>query len=107
MNAFAAGATGIDSAADEFRASVVGAGDIANHPNAVEQRALVRDSRFFDVNDRLMQIVATKLELILVAAHENLIGVAVNIDVGTWVETAIHLAVTKHGLRIAQNNIGG
>lgn len=85
MSAVVAGATGVDGAAEEFGAGVVGAGDIANDPGAVEERAFFRDDCFFDVDDRFVEMVATKLELVLVAAHENLVRMAVDVYVGARV----------------------
>lgn len=58
MSAVVAGASRVDGAAEEFGAGVVGAGNVANDPGAVEEGAFFRDDCFFDVDDRFVEMIA-------------------------------------------------
>lgn len=39
------------------------------------------------------------------AAHKNLIGVAVDVYIGAGVQAAIQLNVAQHGFRVAENDV--
>lgn len=69
MSAVIAGPMRVDGAANEFGAGAVEAGNITNDPAAVEQGALGRHGRFFDMENSFVQVVAAQLEMVLVAAH--------------------------------------
>lgn len=59
VNAVVAGAAGVDGAANEFGAGVVGAGNVADNPIAVKEGAFFGHGGFFDVNDGFVEVVAT------------------------------------------------
>lgn len=58
VNAVVARAARVDGAADKFGASVVGAGDVADNPSAVEEGSFFGHGGFFDVNDGFVKVVA-------------------------------------------------